>query len=38
MGTEKNALSLNEENIRYMDWYHKQLIDKGFKLVRYGKI
>ena len=38
MGTEKNALSLNEDNIRYMDWYHKKLINDGFKLVRYGKI
>jgi hypothetical protein len=38
MGTEKNALSLNEDNIRYMDWYHKQLINKGFKLVRYERV
>lgn len=38
MGTEKNALSLNEDNIRYMDWYHKKLINNGFKLVRHGKI
>jgi len=33
MGTEKNALSFNESNIVLMDKYHKDLINKGFKLV-----
>jgi len=36
MGTEKNALSFNENNIILMDKYHKELINKGFKLVRHG--
>ena len=36
MGTEKNALSLNENNIVKMDAYHKTLISQGFKLVKHG--
>ena len=36
MGTEKNALSFNPTNIKLMDVYHKELITKGFKLVKYG--
>ena len=36
LGTEKNALSLNESNIHKMDWYHKNLISRGFKTVKHG--
>jgi len=36
MGTEKNALSFNEGNILKMDKYHKDLINRGFKLVKHG--
>lgn len=36
MGTEKNALSFNESNIIYMDRYHKELINRGFKLIKHG--
>ena len=38
MGTEKKALSFDNSNLMLMDMYHKELIGKGFKLVRYGKI
>ncbi len=37
MGTEKNALSFNNNNLTLMDNYHKDLISKGFKLIRHGK-
>jgi hypothetical protein len=36
MGTEKNGLSLNHGNIRLMDEYHKNLISRGFKLIKHG--
>lgn len=38
MGTEPNALSFNNDNLVLMDKYHKELITKGFKLLRHGKI
>ena len=36
MGTEKNALSFNQNNIVLMDTYHKDLVSRGFKLVKHG--
>jgi Fe-S cluster biosynthesis and repair protein YggX len=38
MGTEKNALSFDNTNLMLMNMYHKELLEKGFKLVRHGKI
>lgn len=38
MGTEKNALSFDHNNINLMNEYHKDLLSKGFKLVRYEKL
>lgn len=35
-GTEQNALSFNNDNIKLMDEYHKHLINNGFKLIRHG--
>ena len=36
MGIEKNGVSNNESNIHHMDRYHKQLINDGFKLVKFN--
>jgi len=36
MGTEQNALSFNQNNLILMDTYHKDLISRGFKLVKHG--
>lgn len=36
MGTEKNALSFNRDNLILMNEYHKQLVNKGFKLIKHG--
>jgi hypothetical protein len=33
MGTERNALSFNQNNINLMDSYYKDLINKGFKII-----
>lgn len=35
MGTEKNALSFNKDNLSLMNSYHKTLISKGFKLINH---
>ena len=37
MGTEKNALSFDINNINLMNRYHNELVSKGFKLLIHGK-